>query len=216
MEKMNFSLPPGGIVGIIGPNGAGKTTLLRLCAGLVPLARGEASVLGFNLATQRKEAQAHVGMLGHANGLYLDLTAQEGVAQVGLHGQPGQAVAFQGTAIGGGAAAACGLGLFDRQFDPTQKLGGIRRVQPALGLGRADRDGRIDVEAGDAQGLFEGLAHPLGHGAALVGHEGWGEAAPTKFYGETSETVMQTLQNYAQHLPAEQLRIEIENTERRG
>ena len=25
----DFSLPPGGIVGVIGPNGAGKTTLLR-------------------------------------------------------------------------------------------------------------------------------------------------------------------------------------------
>ncbi|HIN95475.1 MAG TPA: energy-dependent translational throttle protein EttA [Planctomycetes bacterium] len=30
MENMNFSLPPGGIVGIIGPNGSGKTTLLRM------------------------------------------------------------------------------------------------------------------------------------------------------------------------------------------
>jgi ATP-binding cassette ChvD family protein len=29
-EGMNFSLPPGGIVGVIGPNGAGKTTLFRL------------------------------------------------------------------------------------------------------------------------------------------------------------------------------------------
>ncbi len=29
-EKMSFSLPPGGIVGVIGPNGAGKTTLFRL------------------------------------------------------------------------------------------------------------------------------------------------------------------------------------------
>ncbi len=29
-EDMNFSLPPGGIVGVIGPNGAGKTTLFRL------------------------------------------------------------------------------------------------------------------------------------------------------------------------------------------
>ncbi|MDX1776833.1 MAG: energy-dependent translational throttle protein EttA [Desulfobulbales bacterium] len=29
-EDMNFSLPPGGIVGIIGPNGAGKSTLFRL------------------------------------------------------------------------------------------------------------------------------------------------------------------------------------------
>jgi len=33
MENLNFSLPPGGIVGIIGPNGAGKTTLFRLITG---------------------------------------------------------------------------------------------------------------------------------------------------------------------------------------
>ncbi|MDB6167317.1 MAG: transporter related [Verrucomicrobia bacterium] len=32
-EKVNFSLPPGGIVGVIGPNGAGKTTLFRLIIG---------------------------------------------------------------------------------------------------------------------------------------------------------------------------------------
>jgi ATP-binding cassette ChvD family protein len=32
-ENVNFSLPPGGIVGIIGPNGAGKTTLFRLITG---------------------------------------------------------------------------------------------------------------------------------------------------------------------------------------
>ena len=29
-EKMNFKLPPAGIVGVIGPNGAGKTTLFRM------------------------------------------------------------------------------------------------------------------------------------------------------------------------------------------
>jgi ATP-binding cassette ChvD family protein len=32
-ENMNFTLPPGGIVGIIGPNGAGKTTLFKLITG---------------------------------------------------------------------------------------------------------------------------------------------------------------------------------------
>ena len=32
-ENVNFSLPPGGIVGVIGPNGAGKTTLFRLLTG---------------------------------------------------------------------------------------------------------------------------------------------------------------------------------------
>ena len=29
-ENLDFSLPPGGIVGVIGPNGAGKTTLLKM------------------------------------------------------------------------------------------------------------------------------------------------------------------------------------------
>jgi sulfate-transporting ATPase len=33
-EHLNFSLPPGGIVGVVGPNGAGKTTLFRLIIGM--------------------------------------------------------------------------------------------------------------------------------------------------------------------------------------
>ncbi len=33
VENMEFSLPPGGIVGVIGPNGAGKTTLFRMITG---------------------------------------------------------------------------------------------------------------------------------------------------------------------------------------
>ncbi len=33
MENVNFTLPPGGIVGVIGGNGAGKTTLFRMITG---------------------------------------------------------------------------------------------------------------------------------------------------------------------------------------
>ena len=33
VEDMDFSLPPGAIVGIVGPNGAGKTTLFRMLLG---------------------------------------------------------------------------------------------------------------------------------------------------------------------------------------
>ena len=93
----------------------------------------------------------------------LDLAAHERVAQVGLQRQPGQAVALQRPAVGRHTAAARRLGLFHGQLDPAQHFGGIGRVGPALGLGRADRDGWIDVEAGDAQRLFQRLAHPFGN-----------------------------------------------------
>jgi sulfate-transporting ATPase len=33
MDDVDFTLPPGGIVGVIGPNGAGKTTLFRMITG---------------------------------------------------------------------------------------------------------------------------------------------------------------------------------------
>jgi len=33
IERLDFMLPPGGIVGVIGPNGAGKTTLFRMITG---------------------------------------------------------------------------------------------------------------------------------------------------------------------------------------
>lgn len=70
----------GEIVLLQGPNGAGKTTLLRLCAGLLPLARGTATVLGLDLTAQRQAVRSRVGLLGHSNGLYTDLTVDENVA----------------------------------------------------------------------------------------------------------------------------------------
>ena len=45
------------------------------------------------------------------------------------------------------------------------------------------------------------------------GHEGWGEAAPSRFYGETPETVFQALDRYATVMPSDP--FDIEETERR-
>jgi heme ABC exporter ATP-binding subunit CcmA len=69
----------GEIVLLSGPNGAGKTTLLRLCAGLVALERGRGRVLGVDLANDRELVRHRVGMIGHSNGLYGDLTVTENV-----------------------------------------------------------------------------------------------------------------------------------------
>jgi heme ABC exporter ATP-binding subunit CcmA len=69
----------GSIVHLRGPNGAGKTSVLRVCAGLVPVVQGNAEVLGVDLRTDRVAVRPKVGLLGHANGLYTDLTVRENV-----------------------------------------------------------------------------------------------------------------------------------------
>jgi ATP-binding cassette ChvD family protein len=43
-EDMNFTLPPGGIIGVIGANGAGKTTLFRMIVGTERADAGEIKV----------------------------------------------------------------------------------------------------------------------------------------------------------------------------
>jgi heme ABC exporter ATP-binding subunit CcmA len=75
----SLTVDRGEIVLLRGPNGAGKTTLLRVCAGLVPVARGRATVLGCDLTVDRAQVRPQVGLLGHRNGLYLDLTVEENV-----------------------------------------------------------------------------------------------------------------------------------------
>jgi heme ABC exporter ATP-binding subunit CcmA len=79
LAGVTLSVQRAEIVLLQGPNGAGKTTLLRLCAGLLPIARGEARVLGVDLSTDRRAVRARVGLLGHVNGLYDDLSVAENV-----------------------------------------------------------------------------------------------------------------------------------------
>lgn len=74
-----FQVTRGEVVLLQGPNGAGKTTLLRACAGLLPVVRGSASVLGVDLCVDRQSVRARVGLLGHANGLFTDLTIRENI-----------------------------------------------------------------------------------------------------------------------------------------
>lgn len=74
-----MSVARGEIVLLRGPNGAGKTTLLRLCAGLIPLERGHGRVLGVDLKNDRELVRHRVGVIGHNNGLYADLTVTENV-----------------------------------------------------------------------------------------------------------------------------------------
>src|ERR687898_2419950 len=69
LAGIDLDVARGEIVLLRGPNGAGKTTLLRACAGLVPVVRGEAVVLGRDLRRDPRAVRRRVGLLGHATAL---------------------------------------------------------------------------------------------------------------------------------------------------
>jgi ABC-type multidrug transport system ATPase subunit len=56
LERVDFSVQQGEVLGLIGPNGAGKTTLFECLAGLIPTNAGEVKFEQTQLAvTRRKE-----------------------------------------------------------------------------------------------------------------------------------------------------------------
>ena len=69
LRGIDLRVAPGELVGLLGPNGAGKTTLLRAIAGLVPVSRGEAVVLGHDLRRDRRAVRRHVAENQQAAGL---------------------------------------------------------------------------------------------------------------------------------------------------
>jgi heme ABC exporter ATP-binding subunit CcmA len=79
LAGINLDVARGEIVLLRGPNGAGKTTVLRVCAGLVPVVRGDATVLGHDIRHDPRPVRRRVGLLGHATGLYDDLTVADNV-----------------------------------------------------------------------------------------------------------------------------------------
>jgi len=94
LTGVDLRIGPGETVLLQGPNGAGKTTLLRLCAGLLAPESGSVRVLGHDLSTPagRRAVRRRVALLGHATGLYEDLTVAENVRfwarAAGLGGAP--------------------------------------------------------------------------------------------------------------------------------
>jgi sodium transport system ATP-binding protein len=84
---VSFVAADGRITGLLGPNGAGKTTTLRIVAGLIAPDAGSVQVGGIDVGRQPQAAQACMGVLSDARGLYPRLTARENIVYYGrLHG----------------------------------------------------------------------------------------------------------------------------------
>lgn len=55
LNKCNFTIPSGKIIGLLGPNGSGKSTIIKLCSGLIPLTSGKITVDDLPIGIESKK-----------------------------------------------------------------------------------------------------------------------------------------------------------------
>jgi ABC-2 type transport system ATP-binding protein len=77
VDGISFQVTRGETFGILGPNGAGKTTTLEMLEGLRVPDAGRISLLGFDVARQRRAVQEVIGVQLQSQALWPDLTVDE-------------------------------------------------------------------------------------------------------------------------------------------
>jgi ABC-2 type transport system ATP-binding protein len=77
VNSLSLEVAKGTICAFLGPNGAGKSTTVKMLSGLLAPTSGQASVCGFDVATQPLAVKRHIGVLPESLGLFDDLTIGE-------------------------------------------------------------------------------------------------------------------------------------------
>jgi ABC-2 type transport system ATP-binding protein len=92
LDNVNLTIPRGTIFGLLGPNGAGKSTLISILAGLVNKTSGSASIWGFDIDRDPRNAKASIGIVNQEITFDPFFTPAETLdIQAGLYGVPRKA-----------------------------------------------------------------------------------------------------------------------------
>ena len=77
VDKINFEIEEGEVVGFLGPNGAGKSTTMNMITGFIESTSGRVLVDGYDISKKPKKAKKQIGYMPEGVPLYGDLTAKE-------------------------------------------------------------------------------------------------------------------------------------------
>ncbi len=77
VNKVNFEIKRGQILGFLGPNGAGKSTIMQMLAGTLAPTEGEITIAGYDLIDFPLKAKAAIGYLPEQPPLYRDMLVNE-------------------------------------------------------------------------------------------------------------------------------------------
>jgi ABC-2 type transport system ATP-binding protein len=89
LDDVSFEVEQGSIFGLLGPNGAGKSTLINILAGLVKKTSGNASIWGFDIDANPRNAKASIGIVPQEIMFDPFFTPKEALElQAGLYGVP--------------------------------------------------------------------------------------------------------------------------------
>ncbi len=77
VDKINFEIEEGEVVGFLGPNGAGKSTTMNMITGFIESTSGRILVDGYDISKKPKKAKRQIGYMPEGVPLYGDLTAKE-------------------------------------------------------------------------------------------------------------------------------------------
>ena len=77
LDKVNFEVKRGEVVGFLGPNGAGKSTTMRILTCFISPSTGSATVNGHDVFDNPLEVRRSIGYLPQRAPLYTDMTVWE-------------------------------------------------------------------------------------------------------------------------------------------
>ncbi len=87
VDRLDLSVPEGGVYGFLGPNGAGKTTTIRCLLGLVRPSQGTARLLGAGSSTELARVIGRVGSIVETPSMYPRFTGRRNLELLaGLNG----------------------------------------------------------------------------------------------------------------------------------